>query len=251
MNCQNLIAQLGFRCREIGEGALRVWSPFTYGKDGQRIGLYVEQTPQGYLVTDNAESFMHASNMGANLTPARFNAVRNAVGHSVQISAGGVISAFVSEEKLPLALADVLNASLAVSHYEYAWTPRSKSESFTAAVSDVLERAVGNRIRRNVQVIGASGHQLELPLAIALADQLVYIQPIATNQDNKVDWKSVYAGYGRMTDLKGAGAADTARVIVLEDASNEDEFAKAATLLSHSASVVPFKNLREWAVRYA
>lgn len=251
MNCQNLMSQLGFECRDIGGDVLRVWSPFTYGGDGQAIGLYVEKLTSGYRITDAYESLMHASAMGANITPARLDAVRKATHFSVNVSDGGEIYASVAEHELGIGVASVLNASLAVSHFESRWKPRARAESFAKAVATVLESALGARVIRNVSVVGASGHQLDLPLAVQTADSLIYVQPVAADAEDKVDWQAVYASYGRMTDLKGANIEGTSRLVVMEDAANDAETKKALKVLSASAGVIQYSNLPTWAKQKA
>ena len=251
MNCQTIIANMGFRCREIGDETLRVWSPFTYGGDGERVGLYVEQSSNGYRVTDACESLMHASSMGIPLTLNKLNAVRRSIGIGASISDGGEISAFVSKENIGRGVAAVLNAALAVGHHEGHWAPRARPDTFLKNVVAVLEETLGARVLKNVTATGASGHQLELPLAIQLESTLIYVQPIAATADNTVDWRNVYAGYGRMIDLKNAALADTSRLVILEDASNDPEMKNAVRLLAETSPVVNFSRLREWAEQKA
>lgn len=248
MNCVNVISQMGFTCREIGGDTLRIWSPFTYGDDGDVIALYVEKMPQGYRVTDNCESLMHASAMGISLTTAKLEAVRGASTHPECLTDGGEIVAYVDDKDVGVGVARVLNTSLAVSHFESRWKPRIKSDTFTKTVGNILEESFGSRLLRNVTVTGASGHQLELPLALQTANNIVYLQPISTNTENKIDWKSIYAGFGRMADLKQAGIPEDSRVIILEEAINQDEMKSAFTLLNDSANVVQFKTLMPWAI---
>lgn len=251
MNCDDVIAGMGFHCLSIGGGALRILSPFTFSNDGERIGLYVEETASGYLVTDACESLMHASSMGISLTANRLKAVRKSVGSSVQISDSGEISSIVGKDALGSALAAVLNGSLAVSHFETQWAPRRKGESFVQSVAGVLESALGDKLLRNVEVTGASGHQIEIPLAVRLPDDLVYVQPVATTDENTIDWKGVYASYGRMVDLKNAGIDGTSRLVVMEDAGNDEQFKFALRMLTETSSVVTYSRLPEWARKRA
>lgn len=247
MNCTSVISEMGFTCREIGGDTLRIWSPFTYGNDGDVIALYVEKTPQGYRVTDNCESFMHASAMGISLTPAKLDAVRRASTHPDCVTSGGEIVAYVEDKDVGIGVARVLNASLAVSHFESAWKPRIKSDTFTKTVGNVLEESLGSRLLRNVTVTGASGHQLELPLAVQSGKRVLYLQPISTNAENRIDWKSIYAGFGRMADLKQAGIEPGSRIVILEEASDPSEMKSALTMLNDSANVVQFRALKSWA----
>jgi len=247
MNCQSVISQLGFSCRDLGGDTLRVWSPFTYGRDGDVIGFYVEKTSNGYIVTDGCESFMHASALGINLTDSKVNAVRKASGYGASISDGGEISAFVSEEEIGRGMATVLNASLAVAHLEMQWEPRFRAESFVKSVEMVLESKLAGKVLRKLTVTGASGHQFELPLAVKSGNSLIYIQPVSATDDNNVDWRNIYASWGRMTDLKNANIEGAKRLIVLEEAANDSDMKRAISLLADSASVVNYSKLSAWA----
>lgn len=135
MNCTEVMANMGFECAELSEKMLRVWSPFTYGNDGEVIGFYVERVgPDKYRVTDGAASLRHAASMGIGLNRKRIEALRAIAGPDANVSDGGEISAAASELGLTDAIAAVLNAALAVSHLEFGWRPRTLSETFTAEV---------------------------------------------------------------------------------------------------------------------
>lgn len=247
MNCESLLSNIGFECRSLDTETLRIWSPFFYGSDGEHIGVYVEKRGDQVHVTDDAEALMHASAMGINITDRRIEAVRRAA-REVTISPGGVISATVADQRVHEAVVAVLNAALVVSHFESSWAPRVRAETFAKAVADVLEAEVGEKLQRDVRVTGASGHQLEIPFAIRSQDELIYLQPIAADDDH-VNWMNVYSGFGKMTDLKNAGAESGARVVVLEDVPHDPEMPKAMSLLAMSATVVQFARLRQWVAR--
>lgn len=249
MNCQSLLSDIGFECMSLDAETLRVWSPFSYGSDGEHVGVYVEKRGNRVHVTDNAEALMHASAMGIKITDSRVDAVRRAAS-AVNISRGGVISTTVDDSEVHEGVVAVLNAALAVGHFETAWAPRVRAESFAKIVGDILEAELGGRLLRDVQVTGASGHQLELPFAIQSKAELIYLQPVAAD-DDRVNWNNVYSGFGKMTDLKNAGAESGARVVVLEDAPGDPEMSKAISLLAMSATVVQFPKLRQWVQRHA
>lgn len=250
MNCQSLLSNIGFECLSLDANTLRIWSPFTYGSDGELIGVFVEKRGSRYHVSDNAEALMHASSMGIKLTDRRVDAVRRAAVGEVDISRGGVISTTVEDARVHEGVVAVLNAALAVGHFESAWAPRARAESFANIVGDVLELELGDRLMRDVRVTGASGHQLELPFAIQGRSGVIYLQPVAA-EDDGINWTNVYSGFGKMTDLKNAGADNVARVVVLEDASCDAEMPKAVSLLAMSATVVQFPKLRQWVQRHA
>lgn len=249
MNCQSILSNIGFECMSLDAETLRIWSPFSYGHDGEHVGVYVEKRGNRVHVTDNAEALMHASAMGITITDKRIDAVRRAAS-DVSISRGGIISTTVDDSQVHEGVVAVLNAALAVGHFESAWAPRARAESFTKAVADILEAELGERLIRDVQVTGSSGHQLELPFAIQFKAELIYLQPVAA-EDDRVNWNNVYSGFGKMTDLKNAGADSGARVVVLEDAPGDPEMSKAVSLLAMSATVVQFPRLRQWIQRHA
>ncbi len=251
MNCTDLISDLGFRCKMINGDLIRVWTPFTYGEDGEVLAFYVEKLADQFKVTDNAASLMHASSMGINLSTARMEKLRRLWGDDVTVSGGGEIAKVVNADCLKDAVASVINASMIVSHNESSWLPKPRSTSFNEEVGKVLAETVGeNMLRRNVTVSGASGHEIEIPFVIERDNRQTFIQPVAYGDDS-VDWDNVYRGLGKMLDLKSAGAEDESRAIVIEDTVPDDEIGKAITLLTIASSVVYFSKLAPWALRYS
>lgn len=251
MNCTELMSSLGFDCESIGARTVRLHSPFTYPTDGEHIGLYLlEQDGDHFRVTDNAESLFHAAALGINLTKRRIDSLRRIAGPSVEISDGGEIFSRASRENVGQIVTAVLNASLAASHMEPAWAPRSRNAEFTEAVAQVLRDEVHDRLLKGIQVTGASGHQIEIPLAVRQGNQTIYIQPVGYGEE-RVDWDNVYRGFGKMMDLRNAGAEDGTRAIVIEDAANDPELPKAITLLSNCATVIYFSKLVPWAKKLA
>lgn len=248
MKCKSLLSSIGFECMSLDADTLRIWSPFSYGSDGEHVGVYVERRGTHVHVTDNAEALMHASSMGIKITDRRIDALRRAAAE-VSISRGGTISTTVDDSRVHEGVVAVLNAALAVGHFETTWAPKVRAESFSKVVGDILEAELGASLLRDVRVTGASGHQLELPLAIQSKAELIYLQPVAA-EDDRVNWTNVYSGFGKMTDLKNAGADSGARVIVLEDVPSDPEIAKAISLLAMSATVVQFPKLRQWVQRH-
>lgn len=247
MNCEGIIGKIGFSCRAVGNDTLRVWSPFTYAGDGERIGFYVEKTNGGYRVTDNCEALMHASSTGLRVTSARLRAIQRAIGSEYLISDEGEIETFVSDDGLPMAMASVLNAALAVSHVRAQWSTRVRSDSFVRDVEDILMLHLPDRVLRKQSVIGASSHQIEFPLAVKDGQETIYIQPIGATDDDKVDWPNVYESWGRLTDLKHARVEGAQRLVVLQDAANDTGIKQAIGVLSDSSSVVMYSRLHQWA----
>ena len=249
MNCTNLLENLGYTCASRQNGALRLWSPFTFD-DGEHLGLFLEPSINGqWLVTDHADTLMHASAHGAKLTQPRLDKIR-AQFADVKISQDGAIIAVTGQENLARTVTEVLNTAIAISHAEGSWKPKAREQKFIAAVGQELEAVAGKKLQRNITVSGVSGHQIEFPFAIddPAADRQ-FIQPVAYS-DERIDWGNVYKASGKMFDLKSAGAEENQRIVIVEDSPSDEELGKAVTLLSYTAMVLLFSHRAQWLPRF-
>jgi len=249
MNCTNLLENMGYTCAPRQNGALRLWSPFTFN-DGEHLGLFLEPSDNGqWLVTDHADTLMHASAQGAKITTSRLNKIRAQFGE-VQISEGGALSAITGQDNLARTVTEVLNTAIAISHAEEYWKPKSREQKFIDTVGKLLEDVAGDKLLRTVQVSGGSGHQIEFPFAIDNTEiGRQFIQPVAYG-DERVDWGNVYKASGKMFDLKSAGAGEGQRVVIVEDNPGDDELGKAVTLLSYNSNVLLFSHRMQWIDRF-
>ncbi|MEQ6340667.1 MAG: DUF1828 domain-containing protein [Gammaproteobacteria bacterium] len=249
MNCANLLENLGYTCAPRQNGALRLWSPFTFD-DGEHLGLFLEPSGNGqWLVTDHADTLMHASAHGAELTPYRLNKIR-AQFADVKISEGGALMAVTDQDNLARTVTEVLNTAIAISHAEESWRPKTREQKFIATVGQELEAVAGKKLQRNITVSGVSGHQIKFPFAIddpAAGRQ--FIQPVAYG-DERVDWGNVYKASGQMFDLKSAGAEESQRIVIVEDSPGDEELGKAVTLLSYTSIVLLFSHRDQWLPRF-
>lgn len=249
MNCANLLENLGYACAPRANGALRVWAPFTFD-DGEHLAVFLEPSGEGqWLVTDHADTLMHASAHGAVITKSKLDRIRNRF-QKVGITEGGALSAVASDDSLPDAITNVLNTAIAISHLESSWRPTSHEQRFIATVGKELLAVAGNSLQRDVTVSGVSGHQVKFPFAIDAPDMgRRYIQPVAYG-DDQLDWANVYKAHGKMFDLKSAGAEDSQRVVVIEDQPGDEEIGKAVTLLSYTAMVLLYSHRSQWLQRF-
>jgi hypothetical protein len=245
MNCVNLLENLGFSCAPRKNGALRLWSPFMFD-DGEHIGLFLEPIgKEQWLITDNCDTLMHASAMGAKLTKNRLNSIRHRF-PEVELTDGGALRALSHTSRLSTTVTAVLNTAIAISHQEQEWIPKIADERFTNSVGRELKAVAGEHLQRNVAVHGVSGHQIEIPFVIGLPGTgRYYIQPIASG-DNRIDWSKIYRAGGKMLDLKSAGVDDHQRLVVIEDLPNDKELGKAVTFLSVTTSVLLFSRRDQW-----
>ncbi|OHC65357.1 MAG: hypothetical protein A2040_06815 [Rhodocyclales bacterium GWA2_65_19] len=228
---------------------MRLWSPFTFD-DGEHLGLFLE--PLGddqWVVTDHADTLMHASALGARLTKSRLDGIRNRF-PGVELTEGGALRATAKQEELPNVVTAVLNTAIAISHSEDRWLPKSSEKRFNQIVGHELQAVAGERLKRNVMVQGISGHQLEFPFVIDLpTGGRQFIQPVASG-DEHIDWGNVYKAGGKMLDLKSAGSDEDQRIVVVEDIPGDEELGKAITFLSVTTSVLLFSHRKQWLERF-
>jgi hypothetical protein len=245
MNCANLLENLGFTCAPRKNGALRLWSPFTFD-DGEHIGLFLEPIGhEQWLVTDHCDTLMHSGAIGAKITKNRLNHIRQRY-PAIELTEGGALRAVSSTSQLSTTVAAVLNTAIAISHNEQEWVPKTKEEQFTKSVGRELKTVAGELLQSNIAVHGVSGHQIEIPFVIDLPNTgRHYIQPVAS-KDNGIDWSNIYRAGGKMLDLKSAGINDHQRLVVIEDLPNDEELGKAVTFLSVTTSVLLFSHKDQW-----
>jgi len=140
MNCTNLLENLGFTCAPRNNGALRLLSPFTFD-DGEHLGLFLE--PLGgdqWLITDHADTLMHASAMGAKLTKPRLERIRSRF-PSVELTEGGALRATATQSELSMTVTAVLNTAIAISHAEPGWcNPETTYKDPDTGVSVIVHK---------------------------------------------------------------------------------------------------------------
>lgn len=154
-------------------------------------------------------------------------------------------------ENLPTAVLAVLDAVLTASYMEREALTRSGRLLFTRKLDAMLTQCAGNRLRRNVKVIGASGRQMEFPFLLVLESGDCYIQTVSSGK-KRPDWDAVYRAQGKMTDLKEAGAEQSQRCIIVDDsAANDEEISSVINLLSGAARVLRFSQRAKWLLRLA
>lgn len=252
MICAQVLERLGFECEPLADNAWRLWTPFTYGDDGELIGLYIEPASAGtYRVTDHANTLYHGATQGVAWTRPKLRRLQAAMCPPADFHEGEIRVSASTVENLPAAVVAVLDAVLAVSYMERDALPRRGRTLFSRQLDAMLSQCAGNRLRRNVKVTGASGRQLEFPYFIVLESGDCYIQPVSSGK-NRSDWDAVYRAHGKMTDLKEAGAEHSQRCVIFDDSSaDEDDKASAITFLSRSARVFRFSQRAEWLPRLA
>lgn len=245
MNCENLFEKLGFECASLANGAIRLWSPFTFS-DGEHLGVFLEPSGQDrWVVTDHADALMHASAMGAKLTNQRLDKLRHEF-PGVLLTSGGALLANAEKADLPSTIASVLSVAIAISRTERKWIPDSDEIRFSNLVDRELQQVAGDRLQRKVAVRGASGHQIEIPFVVSLpSGERRYIQPVSS-KDKRVDWANVYKAGGKMHDLPRDTSGENHGFVVIEDRPHDTELGKAVTYLSSTATVFRFSRRKQW-----
>lgn len=243
MNCSDLIAPLGFRCKPL-RGGFAVYSPFTYGDDGEVLYFLAEETASGMRLTDNCAALMHATGRGVNLTSSRLSKLRQYARGAVRIDDSGEIWATCTADEIARTAPDLVGAMLAVSHMEMQWLPEYRESAFNERVASTLAPVAGDRLKRRYTVTGASGHQLEFPFVVVVGGRPGrYIETVSASAKG-FNWQAAYRAFGKMMDIKAAGADDAERYVIIEDdPALSGDLQSALTLLSMASNVVTFSRL--------
>ena len=118
--CNEVLADLGYVCSANPDGSFRVWSPFCYPGDGERIGVFVKQRGDGWEITDRADTLMHLSSRGMDLSAEDMECVRARLLH-VTLEAGGALTCVCDRANRGRSVSRVIAAALTVSHFAF-WT---------------------------------------------------------------------------------------------------------------------------------
>ncbi len=239
MNCANISPQLGFHCTQVGDGLLYVESPLTLAFDGLHIGAFIQDIGRGLVrITDNADILFTAITHGISPNAKRAKRFGQLAGLSgITLSDGGELYTTCPAEQAGFHLARFMEAASRIGNAcdDLAVTPVSK---FERQVGGILSKRFKGGVRRNVLLIGASGHQLSFPFALARADSHpMVIQTIAAN-GGKPNWASIYGAVGKMGDLKNSG--DPTRRVVILQTGDPESTQQASIALAETAAVIVF-----------
>ncbi|MGY0152430.1 DUF1828 domain-containing protein [Edwardsiella tarda] len=119
MICTTIISKVGFECFPIGEGLLRIISPFTYGNDGEHVGAFIQQISDGsYKISDQGDTLLNMEARGITLNQRQLDILRSVLAHEgVELNERGEILKWAREEsELEQAISDIIRASILASN---------------------------------------------------------------------------------------------------------------------------------------
>lgn len=237
----------GYVCRPIAKGLTQVITPFNLGCDSNAITFFIEQTDTGLLLRDRGNAAFHAANHGCALTARRWKTLRQLMTGTATLTPDWELQAKVDDAAaVSFAAADMITAAIRLTTDALNVKPKS-TRRFFDRVGEMLSATVGSRLKRGEKIIGVSGHPLDIPFVIeASVPRLV--QPVAAQVDG-ANWDGVYKAYGKLDDIKQAGADHTKRYVILEDILQDAEQDAVFTYLSRVASVLLFSQRAEWIER--
>ena len=237
MNCTLIGTQLGFKCKPVADGLFYLESPLTLPFDGNLIGAYIQDLGNGQVrISDNADTLFTAMTHGVKPTAEKGRKLAELVAAGgMELSDNGEIFKACTEDQLGFYLARFIETAEYVGFACNKLRPSPVSR-FDQVVGSILKTAYPKALRTDYKIIGASGHQLTLPFAIASEDGSTTLIQTVSTKDGKVDWGLVYRAVGKMLDIKNAHQGSVRRVIL--EPGDEDDNRKAATALADSASVI-------------
>lgn len=213
-------------------------TPFTFGEDGAAIAFTVAFSEDGrFVLTDFAEHAILADSMGAKISKEKFLKLNQTHGiRAAGFNADGEIYATGAQEDLQTALSDATKLALSLSFRYPKWQPKFDADHFRRMVEKTLYASIENeRIQKNWETHGASGHPIRFPFAVTADDGSRILIDTLAAKDGRIDWPLVYQTHGKMYDLKQTGSRHK-RLIIMEDTGSEDD-GRASTLLASAAGI--------------
>lgn len=238
MNCSLLTHRLGFTCHPVGDGLSYVQSPLVLSFDGQLIGAYVQDIGMGRVrISDNSDTLFTAMTHGIAPNHKRASYFSELASQSgVTLSEDGELYATCSEELASYYIARFIEAASRIGNACDDMLVPMVSK-FERQVATVLRKSFPKRVRSNVALVGASGHQLSFPIVLdAGTDRPTAIQTIGSGRSGKPNWASIYGAVGKMGDLKNAGDG-TRRAVILQ-AGEPESIQQASIALAETAAVI-------------
>lgn len=241
MKCDNIKEAFGLHCEHVAEDLLYLETALTLSDDGALLGAYVQDIGRGKIrITDNAATLFEALSAGVSPNAKRGRKLAEIAGqHGISLSDTGEIFTTCENQNAPYHFARYVEAVSAVSAACSGWKPQPASE-FEKYISKVLKSAFRNRIKRNFEVIGASGHQLKFHLAFDAGKPTMTLIQTVASADGKPNWNTVYSTVGKMLDVKNS-MPSVRRVVIIEPGEGAD-IERASTALAECAGVHVFRN---------
>jgi len=196
-------------------------------------------------VYDGGDAIMHAFCHYVPFSEARLSKVQKMLPSGVELDNRAQITASCHIDELPDTTSRVLDAVLAVSHMETFYGKSRQRPHFVDLLANKLEPIVGERLERNVRLVGMSGHQIEFPFLISSDSGPRYLDTVSMT-DDRPDWAGAYRAFGRMMDVDWSAINGVKNFIVIEDSVDNPAVQQAITFLARAATVLRFSSMPKW-----
>ncbi len=228
MNISNILST-GYDVHPFDNG-LQIITPLTFSGDGEHISVYAKQVEKKWRLSDGGNAAMHTAAMGIKLTSGRMQQVASIM-PNVKVH-NWMLESITDEIHFAQSIADLMAAQHAVSVMATDWKPvaTKANKAIIDAVGETLKSCYGEKVKKDVSITGASGHQFTLPFVVE-TDSPMYIDTITGH------WTSIHYALGRMADLRML-SPESNRFIVIDEQA--ESYEQAATLLTDYATIIPF-----------
>lgn len=235
MTCEGLFVQMGFACRQRGEGLYLVETPLSFA-DGEPISLYFRQRGGSVVVSDNADTIFHLHGAGMDLSDRRkWRGIRQIINSfGMALNDSGEVSGDALEKSAGDLVARYIGAMLAIADLEreYFGIP----EELSAFLDEVEERLralqPATELIRRVVATGHSGrnHFFDFRFGEDFIDAA---------RPHSIRTGSILR---KAADIQNSD--NPSKVMVVMDDREDPERAKAETdILSTLVKVLPFTRL--------
>lgn len=229
------LSNWGFTCQQVNPATVFVQTPLALAFDGQAIGFYVQQFPDGKLrLSDNADTLFAAQVHGIPLVKKTKQIDKIAEQSCITLSDDGELCVICENADLHFYAARMTEAADKIGALLQDAKPK-QTNRFELQVLEILKPAFGRMVKRNAKIVGASGHTLTFPFMLNLSVPRI-ISTVGCDDDGKPHWPSVYQTVGKMMDVKNAGH-QSKRIVIMEQGSDGD-MRQAEAILAEASSII-------------
>ncbi len=247
--CEHIIQSLGFSCHQYGDITV-LDTPFHSTIDGDLYQLFIENTSQGYRITDYGLTLHHAETHLVKRTDLKAKKLNEH--YPALFNEQGQINLPSSKENLPTALSQAFNALQVINQQLPQWKPKPETDHrFVRQVENYFKKK-NIQFQRNQQITGFSGHCIRIPFLISKnTGERNLVQCIAQSSPGLPDWNKSYSISGQMSDLKLTEIPDTHRYVILEDQEMGDDTLKTVgTIIAPYAKLLRYSGREKWVKRF-
>lgn len=218
-----------------------VSSPFCMRDGGECISFYIHKNGNNFIISDEYFCVQYAEMYNINLDKKKLDGVkRRSCVNFAEFQDDGAIIAYATPETLEFALFDAAKLALGISYEIASWMPKFGEDGFKATLQTALVKSIDKDLIIPKFKTHGFTKEIEVPFAIVYETKKYLIDVISKKNKDSFKWNDVYVTHGKYSDIKMFDDKSFKRFVVFENDMNQEDTAKAQTLLTEVANTLVF-----------